>query len=86
MEGPTTVVGFHRKIGTWDGEITWLSTQVSNSRPRKAILGYLFAATVYHIWVERNNHRFNKKAQDYKMIVREIVLQLHIVGQKDYTF
>ncbi|XP_060185527.1 uncharacterized protein LOC132614990 [Lycium barbarum] len=47
-------LGYSRTIGDWNPKIQWLIQRISNSRPRDSILGFCFAATAYHIWVERN--------------------------------
>ncbi|XP_059306304.1 uncharacterized protein LOC132057708 [Lycium ferocissimum] len=42
-------VGITRQIGSWAEKVKWLSHQVHNNRPRSSILGFLIAASVYHI-------------------------------------
>ncbi|XP_060182487.1 uncharacterized protein LOC132612182 [Lycium barbarum] len=70
-----------RRIGTWAEEIGWLSKAVNNTRPRANILGFIAAATVYTIWVERNARRFQAKARSNVQLIRDIILQLHSRGQ-----
>ncbi|XP_060202242.1 uncharacterized protein LOC132630698 [Lycium barbarum] len=55
-----------RRIGTWVEEIGWLSKAVNNNRPRANILGFIAAATVYTIWVERNARRFQEANRSRK--------------------
>ncbi|XP_060202354.1 uncharacterized protein LOC132630782 [Lycium barbarum] len=54
--------------------------QLRNSRPRAGILGFVFAAAVYHTWIERNNRRFQKCAKPSRQLLREIAVQIHIAG------
>lgn len=76
-------MGIGRQIGDWDTEVRWLFSQISNSRPIFMVLGFLFAAAVYHIWVERNYRRFKPIERESGDRLKEIVLQLHIVGQSN---
>ncbi|XP_070034881.1 uncharacterized protein LOC142175204 [Nicotiana tabacum] len=73
-------VGVNRQIGQWESEIGWLSLKVNNMNPTGAILGFLFAAAVYHIWMERNLRRCQQTTTDNR--VKEITLQLQIAGQR----
>ncbi|XP_060206264.1 uncharacterized protein LOC132633869 [Lycium barbarum] len=75
-------VGLNRDIGYWHSEVEWLGKKVRSKRPWNVILGFLFTATVYHVCMERNNHRFNKQKKTFESLIRDIALQLHIVGQK----
>ncbi|XP_075109196.1 uncharacterized protein LOC142180987 [Nicotiana tabacum] len=50
-------LSIQRRIGNWQEEVQWVASKVS-TRPWTHILGFLFAATVYHIWGERNARRF----------------------------
>ncbi|XP_060201903.1 uncharacterized protein LOC132630338 [Lycium barbarum] len=58
-----TWLGITRSIGSWVEEIVWLSKHVNNNRPRASVLGFIVAATIYHIWIERNARRFKAKAR-----------------------
>lgn len=49
-----------RQNNHWDNEVSWLSQKVNNRSSTGAVLWFLFTALVYHIWVERNNRRFQQ--------------------------
>lgn len=76
-------LGEKRPVRGWDEEVIWASKRTNNSRARAGITGFLFATSVYHIWAERNARRFRNQRRDSRQQVKEIVLQLHIYGQKD---
>ncbi|XP_060202387.1 uncharacterized protein LOC132630805 [Lycium barbarum] len=73
---------YTRTIGSWNEEVRWLSSLIRQTKAKTFMLGFLFAATVCVVWIERNNRRLNQLERRPQKIVREIVLQLHIVGQK----
>ncbi|XP_060216818.1 uncharacterized protein LOC132644255 [Lycium barbarum] len=70
-------VGLNRHIGQWHSEVEWLGKKVRSKRPWNTILGFLFAATVYQVWMERNNRRFNKQKKTSESLIRDIALQLY---------
>ncbi|XP_075092363.1 uncharacterized protein LOC142172600 [Nicotiana tabacum] len=49
---------YQRTTGNWETKVQWLIANVNNRNPRKALLGVVFAAVVYNIWMERNERRF----------------------------
>ncbi|XP_070005106.1 uncharacterized protein [Nicotiana sylvestris] len=51
-------MGERHQIGTWDEEVLWLMKRTKNGRPRNSILAFLYAAVIYHTWIERNMCRF----------------------------
>ncbi|XP_060183210.1 uncharacterized protein LOC132613180 [Lycium barbarum] len=67
-------VGMNKHIGHWHSEVEWLGKKVRSKRPWNAILGFLFAATIYQIWMERNNRRFNKQKKKSESLIRDIAL------------
>ncbi|XP_019258555.1 PREDICTED: uncharacterized protein LOC109236788 [Nicotiana attenuata] len=70
------------QIGTWDDEIKWLTSR-NPSRTCGEILVFLFTAMVYHVWIERNNRRFQGKAVEARQKIKDIVLELHLAGQNE---
>ncbi|XP_019244438.1 PREDICTED: uncharacterized protein LOC109224307 [Nicotiana attenuata] len=75
-------LGEKRKISNWEEETEWISRKTGNNRPRAQILQFLYAATVYHLWSERNIRRFQDKKREGRQILKEIVIQLHTRGQQ----
>lgn len=75
-------LGEKHSIKRWDKEVQWLTKRANNGRPRAQVMVFLFAATVYCTWLERNMRRFQKQHTTYARRVREIVLQMHIKGQQ----
>ncbi|MCD7463604.1 hypothetical protein HAX54_050915 [Datura stramonium] len=67
-------------------ETNWLSKVVSNRNPERNILGFLYAATVYHTWRERNQRRFKHIQKEPAMMVKEIAIEVHLVGRKQYRW
>ncbi|XP_059291746.1 uncharacterized protein LOC132045218 isoform X2 [Lycium ferocissimum] len=75
-------MNIQRQPGDWNTETGWMQNQLRNSRPRAGILGFMFAAAVYNVWIEMNNRRFKQKAISTTKMLREIALQVHIAGQQ----
>ncbi|XP_016446187.1 uncharacterized protein LOC107771350 [Nicotiana tabacum] len=75
-------LSYQRKVENWEDEVQWLTTNVNNRNPRKTLLGVVFAAVVYHIWIERNERRFQNQRREVKDRAKDIVMQVHIKGQK----
>ncbi|XP_016507467.2 uncharacterized protein LOC107825152 [Nicotiana tabacum] len=75
-------MGERHPVGFWEEEVVWLKKRTKNGRPRNSILAFLFAAVVYHTWIERNMRRFQGQKTDTKKRIRDVVLQLHIKGQQ----
>nr|XP_016508793.1 PREDICTED: uncharacterized protein LOC107826344 [Nicotiana tabacum] len=73
---------YHRSPGSWDVEVQWLTANVNNRSPKKTLLGVVFAAVVYNIWMERNKRRFQQQKREVKDRAKDIVIQVHIAGQK----
>ncbi|XP_060200469.1 uncharacterized protein LOC132628723 [Lycium barbarum] len=76
-----TWLGVQRSIGDCNQEVNWLLQRISHSRPRACIMGFCFAAMVYHIWAERNERRFSNKQSSSLKRLKDVVVQLHIEGQ-----
>ncbi|XP_075088197.1 uncharacterized protein LOC142170241 [Nicotiana tabacum] len=74
-------MGENRLPKAWNEEVHWMSKGCRGSRARAHVLTWLFAATVYRIWSERNARRFHNERKENHHRVREISLQLHIRGQ-----
>ncbi|XP_016499380.1 uncharacterized protein LOC107817991 [Nicotiana tabacum] len=72
---------YQRSVANWEDELKWLSANANNRNPRKTILGVVFAATVYHIWMERNDRRFQNQKREAKDRAKDITIQVHITGQ-----
>ncbi|XP_075076894.1 uncharacterized protein LOC142163500 [Nicotiana tabacum] len=75
-------LSYRRKVENWEDEVQWLTTNVNNRNPRKTLLGVVFAAVVYHIWMKRNERRFQNQRREVKDRAKDIVMQVHITGQK----
>ncbi|XP_009599726.1 uncharacterized protein [Nicotiana tomentosiformis] len=75
-------LGERHSIESWEKEVQWLTKRTNNGRPRAQVVIFLFAATIYYTWLERNMRRFQKQYTTYAGRIREIVLQLHIKGQQ----
>lgn len=67
---------------SWNEEVNELSSVTRSKQPRYTINAFLFAATVYHNWMERNSRRFIQVQKPLIEILKDIALQLHIVGQR----
>nr|XP_016489760.1 PREDICTED: uncharacterized protein LOC107809615 [Nicotiana tabacum] len=61
-------MGERHQIGAWEDEVLWLIKRTKNGRPHNSILAFLFAAVIYHTWIERNMRRFQGKQTDTKKI------------------
>ncbi|XP_019241017.1 PREDICTED: uncharacterized protein LOC109221005 [Nicotiana attenuata] len=69
--------GESSQVGNWEEEIERLATKQCNSKTHAEVLGWLLAATVYHVWKERNARRFQEQQQECVSRLREITIQLH---------
>lgn len=56
-------LGIQRRIMDWKEEVCWVAKQVKKGKPRTEMIGWIFAALVYHVWKERNTRRFQQVAQ-----------------------
>ncbi|XP_019256498.1 PREDICTED: uncharacterized protein LOC109234910 [Nicotiana attenuata] len=74
-------LGETRRMSNWEEETDRLSRKTRNSRPRAQIVKFLYAATVYHLWSERNARRFQDKKKESQQILKEMTIQLHTRGQ-----
>ncbi|XP_059288930.1 uncharacterized protein LOC132042397, partial [Lycium ferocissimum] len=70
-----------RQIQCWHEEVAWISRRAHTSRPRAEIVSWLFAACIYHVWIERNARRFSHRRTPANNLLKDIGLQLHIRGQ-----
>ncbi|XP_019232377.1 PREDICTED: uncharacterized protein LOC109213078 [Nicotiana attenuata] len=74
-------IGENSQVGSWEEEVERITTKKCSSKAHAEVLGWLLAASVYHIWNERNARRFQEQQQDQRLRSREIVIQLHSKGQ-----
>ncbi|XP_075097840.1 uncharacterized protein LOC142175160 [Nicotiana tabacum] len=70
------------QIGSWEEEIEWLKRRTAN-KTRGEILIFLFTAMVYHVWAERNKRRFQGEIVASNQRIKDIAMELHIVGQRE---
>ncbi|GAV93124.1 zf-RVT domain-containing protein, partial [Cephalotus follicularis] len=56
----------------WTDEVEWLITMNAGNRFHQSLRKLAFAATVYHIWIERNNRCFNNLFLPYQEIVLKV--------------
>ncbi|XP_019248838.1 PREDICTED: uncharacterized protein LOC109228116 [Nicotiana attenuata] len=75
-------LGETHTIGSWNAETEWLEKR-SSSRVRAQLVRFLYAAVVYHVWVERNQRRFQDKKITSQQRIKFIILELHTRGQKE---
>ncbi|XP_019255176.1 PREDICTED: uncharacterized protein LOC109233767 [Nicotiana attenuata] len=75
-------LSYKRRVEIWEAEVQWLTANVNNRNPRKNVLRVVFAAVVYYIWMERNARRFQNQSKEIQDRAKEIVLRVHITGQK----
>ncbi|XP_019242157.1 PREDICTED: uncharacterized protein LOC109222241, partial [Nicotiana attenuata] len=68
-------LSYKRRVEIWEAEVQWLTANVNNRNPRKNVLRVVFAAVVYHIWMERNARRFHNQSKEIQDRAKEIVLQ-----------
>ncbi|XP_019256330.1 PREDICTED: uncharacterized protein LOC109234721 [Nicotiana attenuata] len=54
----------NRRISNWGEEIDWISRKMRNNSPRVEIMKFLCAATIYHVWSERNARRFRAEKKE----------------------
>ncbi|XP_016512084.1 uncharacterized protein LOC107829150 [Nicotiana tabacum] len=73
---------YQRSVANWEAGVKWLSVNANNRNPRKTILGVVFAAAVYHIWMKRNDRRFQNQKREAKDRAKDIPIQVHITGQQ----
>ncbi|XP_019248423.1 PREDICTED: uncharacterized protein LOC109227679 [Nicotiana attenuata] len=71
----------NRAPKTWSEEVSWMTKRCKGSKAKSQVLAWLFVATVYHVWIERNARRFQNEKRESHQRLKEISLQLHIRGQ-----
>lgn len=71
-------MGYSRQIGHWDDEIAWLTHKANNRSSKGAVVGFVFATIVYHLWLERKDRRIQQISRRSYDIIKEIALQLHL--------
>lgn len=71
---------YQRSVTNWEAEVKWLFATANNRNPRKTILGAVFAAVVYHIWMERNDRRFQNQKREAMDRAKDVTIQVHITG------
>ncbi|XP_060200711.1 uncharacterized protein LOC132628976 [Lycium barbarum] len=78
---PLIWMGCNRQIGSWLNEVEWVSKQVRHKKVIGDILGTLFSATTYHVWIERKNQRFQQSSRTSEERLKEIACQIFILAQ-----
>lgn len=79
-------LGIIRRPGIWVDEVEWAQKNIKGRKPMAEVLGYLLAATVYTLWIERNNRRFNACSSQVEVLIRKIVLELHTTASARPTW
>lgn len=51
---------------------------IKSRRVRSEILSSLLAATVYSLWIERNDRRFNETDRPAEELIRRLVIDCHV--------
>ncbi|KAM3344365.1 hypothetical protein P3S68_024072 [Capsicum galapagoense] len=69
--------GITRRNMGWTDEIQWISTHAKGKHLRAAILRMSFVATVYHIWLERNQRTFQQKKRTIDTLIKRIIQDIH---------
>lgn len=71
-------LGILRKPDKWDLEIQWAQQMIKGRKVRSETLSSLLAATVYSLWIERNDRRFNGVDKPAEILVRRLILDCHV--------
>ncbi|XP_047260664.1 uncharacterized protein LOC124893864, partial [Capsicum annuum] len=69
--------GITRRNMGWTDEIQWISTHAKGKHLRAAILRMSFVATVYHIWLERDQRTFQQKKRTIDTLIKRIIQDIH---------
>ncbi|GAV92425.1 zf-RVT domain-containing protein, partial [Cephalotus follicularis] len=62
----------NRPILHWAEEISWLVEHTNGNKPPLALRKLAIGATVYHVWMERNQRAFKKSFLPSQAIIRKI--------------
>ncbi|XP_059306443.1 uncharacterized protein LOC132057872 [Lycium ferocissimum] len=83
--------GIWQQLVKWTGiqaggrlaqEVHWVNSQVRHNRAKGDLIAFIFAAAVYQMWMERNGRRFQQRSRDATLIVKDIIMQVFIKGQR----
>lgn len=61
----------------WREEVQWANLHWKGKLAKAAVFRMSLAATVYHIWMERNQRIFQQRKQQREAISRQIIQDLH---------
>ncbi|GAV89207.1 zf-RVT domain-containing protein, partial [Cephalotus follicularis] len=65
-----------RPILPWANEVLWMSAHAKGNQFHHRIRKLAFAATVYHIWLERNRRCFNNRFLPPQEIVLKVRMEV----------
>ncbi|GAV93081.1 zf-RVT domain-containing protein [Cephalotus follicularis] len=65
-----------RMVLPWEDEIQWMLAHSKGNHFPGTVLKLAFAASIYHIWLERNRRCFNNRFLPYPEIVRKVKLDV----------
>lgn len=71
-----------RQIGTWQDEVKWMVQVCKKDSLSVFIIKIGFAASVYHIWLERNNRVHGGRPKDEERIIDSIKWEVKYRSQK----
>ncbi|XP_060200088.1 uncharacterized protein LOC132628307 [Lycium barbarum] len=63
-------IRINRPIGSWEDKVAWMAQRIIGRNPLYTALGITLAATLYHIWIERNTRRFQQQKRSKEEEVR----------------
>ncbi|OIT31944.1 hypothetical protein A4A49_63671, partial [Nicotiana attenuata] len=73
-------LGIARQIGSWQNELSWMSSLAERKNCKAVMTTTVFAMVVYCIWPERNSIRFNKGRYNVDNLCKEIAIRMHVQG------
>ncbi|XP_059302004.1 uncharacterized protein LOC132053929 [Lycium ferocissimum] len=73
--------GIYRISMIWPDEMQWAATHANGKNSTSEVHRMVLAASVYHIWIERNHRIFQHRRRGPDEIIRQIIQEVFHRGQ-----
>ncbi|XP_070006069.1 uncharacterized protein LOC142162817 [Nicotiana tabacum] len=74
--------GIRRPVAGWDEELRWAEKKTKRNTAAAKLYKMAVAATVYHVWKERNTRIFQAKVTSWKAMSKKIIQVIHCRSTK----
>jgi len=74
--------GIRRPVAGWDEELRWAEKKTKRNTAAAELYKMAVAATVYHVWKERNTRIFQAKVTGWEAMSKKIIQEIHCRSTK----